>query len=134
VARGETWAFYVGARGAGLPPALFQRRLIIDPATTTARFDVPEEIVEAVEMMQVRYGVDANLDGAIEQYVTADAVGDWARIAAVRVALVTRSPEEYGTEVDNANYIVDDTTFNPVNDRRVRQVFVSTIAIRNRLP
>jgi type IV pilus assembly protein PilW len=134
VARGETWAFYVGARGAGLPPALFQRRLIIDPMGTTASFDVPEEVVEAVETMQVRYGVDANLDGAIEAYVTAAGVADWARIAAVRVAIVTRSPEEYGTEVDGANYVVDDTIFNPVDDRRVRQVFVSTIAIRNRLP
>lgn len=134
VARGETWAFYVGARGANLPPALFQRRLVVDSATTTARFDVTEELVEGVEMMQVRYGVDANSDGAIEQYVTAAGVGDWTRIAAVRVAIVARSPNEYGTEVDGATYVVDDTTFNPVDDRRVRQVFVSTIAIRNRLP
>ena len=63
-----------------------------------------------------------------------DAANNWPRIASVRVAIVTRSPEEYGTEVDTTNYIVDGTTFNPVNDRRVRQVFVSTIAIRNRLP
>jgi type IV pilus assembly protein PilW len=135
VGRGETWAFYVGATDAG-PPALFQRRLVIDPATTTASFDVDvaEEVVEAVETMQVRYGVDANLDGAIEQYVTADAVADWAQIASVRVAIVTRSPEEYGTEVDGSNYVVDDVTFNPIDDRRVRQVFVSTIAIRNRVP
>ena len=137
VARAETWAFYVGARGAGLPPALFQRQLFIDSATTTARFDVPEELVEAVEMMQVRYGVDADLDGAIEQYTTADVVeaaNDWDSVAAVRVAIVTRSPEEYGTEIDTATYIADETIFNPIDDRRVRQVFVSTIAIRNRLP
>ncbi len=136
VARAETYAFYVGARGAGLPPALFQRRLVIDPGTTTARFDVPEEIAEAVETMQVRYGIDSDLDGSIEQYLEASAVAaaDWARIGAVRVSIVTRSPEEYGTEVDTGTYVVDETTFNPVDDRRVRQVFVSTIAIRNRLP
>jgi type IV pilus assembly protein PilW len=135
VARAETWAFYVGERGPTLPPALFQRRLITD-AGTTARFDVPEELAEAVETMQVRYGIDANVDGAIEDYVPASAVApaDWARIAAVRVSIVTRSPEEYGTEFDGATYVVDETTFDPVDDRRVRQVFVSTIAIRNRLP
>jgi type IV pilus assembly protein PilW len=133
VGRGETWAFYVGATDAG-PPALFQRRLVIDPATTTASFDEAEELVEAVETMQVRYGVDANLDGAIEQYVPASAGLDWATVAAVRVAIVTRSPEEYGTEFDGSEYIVDDVTFNPVDDRRVRQVFVTTIAIRNRVP
>lgn len=137
VARGETWAFFVGARGDGLPPALFQQRLAIDPSTTTASFDAAEELVEAVETMQVRYGLDANLDGAIEQYVTADVVdaaGNWERIAAVRVAIVARSPNEYGTEIDDTDYIVDEVIFNPVNDRRVRQVFVSTIALRNRLP
>ena len=136
VARGETWAFYVGARAAG-PPALFQRRLFIDSGATTARFDVAEELAEAVEMMQVRYGLDADLDGAIEQYTTADVIeagSDWASVAAVRIAIVTRSPEEYGTEVDDATYIADETIFDPVDDRRVRQVFVSTIAIRNRLP
>ena len=93
--------------------------------------------VEAVETMQVRYGVDADLDGAIERYDTADDVeadDNWASVAAVRVAIVTRSPDEYGTEVDDTTYIVDDVTFNPIDDRRVRQVFVSTIAIRNRLP
>jgi type IV pilus assembly protein PilW len=132
VARAETWAFYVGASDAG-PPALFQQRLVVDPMATTASFE-REEVVEAVETMQVRYGVDTNLDGAIDRYDTAADVADWARVVAVRVAIVTRSPEEYGTEVDGANYVVDDTIFNPVDDRRVRQVFVSTIAIRNRLP
>ncbi len=137
VARGETWAFYVGARGTGLPPALFQRRLVIDSGASTASFDVTEELVEAVETMQVRYGVDTDLDGAIDRYDTANDVedaGDWASVAAVRVAIVTRSPDEYGTEVDETDYLVDDVIFDPVDDRRVRQVFVSTIAIRNRLP
>lgn len=134
VARAETWVFYVGARGAGQPPALYQRRLIVDPMTNAVSLDVPEELVEAVEMMQVRYGEDGDLDGAIEQYVTADNVADWARVGSVRVSLITRSPDEYGTEVDGATYILDETTLDPVDDRRVRQVFVSTIAIRNRLP
>ena len=96
-----------------------------------------EELVEAVETMQVRYGVDTDLDGAIDRYDTANDVedaGDWASVAAVRVAIVTRSPDEYGTEVDETDYLVDDVIFDPVDDRRVRQVFVSTIAIRNRLP
>jgi type IV pilus assembly protein PilW len=130
--RAETWIYYVGARAADGRPGLFQRRLRVNGAGAAVL--AAEEIAEGVEMMQVRYGVDANLDGAIEQYVTANAVADWARIASVRVSIVVRSPEEYGTEVDDTDYVVDETTFNPVDDRRVRQVFVSTIAIRNRLP
>lgn len=134
--RGETWVFYVGARAGGGPPALFQRRLLVNGATTTAA-PVDEELVEAVETMQVRYGIDADLDGAIDSYDTANVVNaanQWDRVAAVRVALVTRSPDEYGTDVDNDTYVVDETIFNPVDDRRVRQVFITTNGIRNRLP
>ncbi len=134
--RPETWVFYVGARGAGGPPALYQRRLRLDPATSTVAL-IAEELVEGVETMQVRYGVDAAGDGTIDSYATAnavDAANDWGRVAAVRVSFLVRSPEEYGTEVDNDTYVVDETIFNPVDDRRIRQVFTTTIAIRNRLP
>jgi type IV pilus assembly protein PilW len=131
--RGETWVFYVGARPGGGPPALFQRRLLVDGATTSATL-VSEELVEAAETMQIRYGIDAALDGAIDSYVTANNVTDWGQVAAVRIALVTRSPDEYGTDVDADTYVVDETVFDPVDDRRVRQVFVTTAGIRNRLP
>jgi type IV pilus assembly protein PilW len=133
VMRGETWVFYVGARPGGGPPALFQRRLLIDGAATSA-VPVAEELVEAVETMQVRYGIDAGQDGTIDSYVTADNVANWDLVATVRVALVARSPDEYGTDVDDDTYVVDETIFNPVDDRRVRQVFTTTNAIRNRLP
>jgi type IV pilus assembly protein PilW len=133
VMRGETWVFYVGARPGGGPPALFQRRLLIDGAATSA-VPVAEELVEAVETMQVRYGIDAGQDGTIDSYVTADNVANWDLVATVRVALVARSPDEYGTDVDDDTYVVDETNFNPVDDRRVRQVFTTTNAIRNRLP
>lgn len=133
VLHGETWAYYVGAPAGGGPPALFQRRLEIDSSSTTAAL-VPEELVESVDTMQVLYGVDAALDGAVDQYVTADAVGNWDTVVTVRVSLVMRSPEEYGSEVDDRTYDVNELTFNPVDDRRERQVFATTVALRNRLP
>jgi type IV pilus assembly protein PilW len=107
--------------------------LLVDDASTSATL-VSEELVEAAETMQIRYGIDAALDGAIDSYVTANNVADWGQVAAVRIALVTRSPDEYGTDVDADTYVVDETIFDPVNDRRVRQVFVTTAGIRNRLP
>ena len=82
----------------------------------------------------MRYGIDAALDGTIDSYVTANNVTNWGQVATVRAALVTRSPDEYGTDVDEDTYVVDETVFNPVNDRRVRQVFITTNALRNRLP
>lgn len=130
--RGETWVYYVGARADGAP-ALFQQRLQSNAATTTAAM-VPEELVEHVETMQITYGVDAGLDGSVDEYRPANTVADWAEVVAVRVGLLMRSPEEYGTEFDESEYLVNETSFDPVDDRRVRQVFTTTIAIRNRLP
>lgn len=131
--RAETWVYYVGQRVGGGPPSLFQRRLEVDSSTTTAAL-APEELVANVDTMQVLYGIDAALDGAVDQYVAADAVTDWSQVVTVRVSLVMRSPEEYGTETDDRTYDVNGTIFNPVDDRRERHVFTSTIALRNRLP
>ena len=130
---GETWIYYVGAPAGGGPPALFQRRLSVDSATTTVTL-APEQLVESVDTMQVLYGVDAALDGAVDGYVTADAVADWTQVVTVRVSLLMRSPDEFGTDVDSRTYDVNGVIFNPVDDRRERQVFTTTIALRNRLP
>jgi type IV pilus assembly protein PilW len=127
--KAETWAYYVGQRAGGGPPALFQQRLEIDSASTTAAL-APEELVAHVDTMQLLYGIDAALDGAVDQYV----VADWSQVVTVRVSLVMRSPEEYGVETDNRTYDVNGTIFNPVDDRRERHVFTTTIALRNRLP
>lgn len=128
--RAETWIYYVGA-SAGGPPALYQRRLSLSGTTVSL---VDDELVDGVETMQVLYGIDSDGDGAVDAYQTAGAVTDWAEVAAVRVALLIRSPEEYGTEVDQATYNVNGTIFDPVDDRRIRQVFTTTIGLRNRLP
>ncbi len=133
ISTGETWIYYVGARDSDGTPALFQQRLAFDSASHTASL-VADELVEAVDTMQALYGTDADGDGAVDQYVAADAVTDWSQVVAVRVAFVMRSPAEYGTERDTQVYDVNGTTFDPADDRRVRQVFTTTVAIRNRLP
>jgi type IV pilus assembly protein PilW len=131
--RAETWVYYVGSPGAGEPPALFQRRLVANGATTTAAL-APEELVDSVDTMQVLYGVDAALDGAVDAYVTANAVANWDQVVTIRVSLVMRSPDQFGTDIDDRTYLVNGTIFDPVDDRRERQVFTTTIALRNRLP
>lgn len=131
--KAETWIYYVGARGDGEPPSLFQRRLEANAVTVTAAA-VPEEIVGSVDTLQALYGIDAALDGAVDEYVTADLVTDWSQVVTVRIGLVVRSPQEYGTETNFQSYDVNGTTFDPVDDRRERQVFTISIALRNRLP
>ena len=52
----------------------------------------------------------------------------------IEITLLARSNDEYGTEVDTAVYNLAGTQFNPADDRRLRQVFSTTIGLRNRLP
>jgi type IV pilus assembly protein PilW len=131
VARLQTHAFYVG-QGASGRPSLFQLRL--QPLSGIASGFAPEELVEGIETIQVRYGIDADNNGAIDSRVTADAVADWTRVLSAEVTLLARATDEYGPETDTATYNVAGTQFNPVDDRRLRQVFSTSIGVRNRLP
>ena len=132
VARLQAHAFYVG-QGANGAPSLFQLRLQLNTATGTAAFQ-PEELVEGIDTMQVRYGVDADNNETIDSWVSADAVANWEDVLSLEVTLLARANEEYGSETDTVVYTLGGTTFNPVDDRRLRQVFSTTIGVRNRLP
>lgn len=93
----------------------------------------PEELVEGVELLQARYGVDdAGEVTTIDRYVTADAVPDWNRVVAVNLGMLIRSPEETGVETDRATYDVLGTVVGPFNDRRQRTLLTTTITLRNR--
>jgi type IV pilus assembly protein PilW len=133
VARLQAYAFYVGT-GVNGRPALFQLRL---QSGVSASF-VPETLAEDIDTMQVRYGVDIDNDGAINRWETADAVNagvNWLNVISVEVTLLARATEEYGQETDVAIYNVGGgTRFDPSDDRRLRQVFSTTIGVRNRLP
>ncbi len=131
VSRLQTFAFYV-APGANGRPSLFQARL--QPVTATLTDFQAEELAEGVDSMQVRYGVDADNDDDVDAWATADAVADWSSVLSMEVTLLVRSTDEYGTEVDTFVYNIGGTQFDPVDDRRLRQVFSTTVGIRNRLP
>lgn len=90
-----------------------------------------EELVDGVEDMQITYGEDTDGDGVPNRFVDADNVGDMASVLAVRISLVVRSPED-GVMDDPQVYVVNGASVT-AGDRRLRQVFTSTISIRNRL-
>ncbi|HEX2138611.1 MAG TPA: PilW family protein [Woeseiaceae bacterium] len=132
VARLQAHAFYIGQGDNGIP-SLFQLRLQLNTATNTAGFQ-PEELVEGIESMQVRYGVDADNNETIDSWVSADSVADWSDVLSVEVSLLARAIDEYGTDTDAVVYTLGGTTFDPIDDRRLRQVFSTTVGVRNRLP
>lgn len=114
--------FFVGVNVAG-QPALFQ----LDYGATGA----PEEIIEGVENMQVLFGqLDAlgNVTYLEPHNVTAP-----NNIVAMRVSLLVRSSETADLETDDQVYNLNGTQVDPVDDSRIRQVFSTTVAVRNRV-
>lgn len=100
------------------------------------------ELLENVEKMALRFGIDTTVnmdgtgDGSPDEYKS---IGDvtsaqWNRVVSVRMELLIRSAE------DNVVNEVSPYTFDGVTvaaadiaDKRMRQVFVSTMGIRNRV-
>ena len=119
----QTVTYTIGT-GASGQPALFRRE-----------FDAaPQELVEGVQSMQILYGVDDDNDQFPNQYVPADSsviAGDFSDVVSVRIMLLLRSFDDFITEEPQI-YTYNSTTTTPV-DRRLRQVFTTTIALRNRI-
>jgi len=116
--------YFIGTNPAG-NPALY--RMNFGGAT--------EELVENVEDLVMRFGVDTNNDFIIDNYVAAAGVTNWRQVLTARISLVFRSNNANVATQNQASYVVENTTVNlPVADRRLRQVATATFGVRNRLP
>jgi type IV pilus assembly protein PilW len=102
-----------------------------------------EEVVENVEDLDFLFGTDTDGDGAVDAYLTAaevTAANRWDRVYSVRVSLVAVSTEAVTNSGSQVIYLRDtdgDTVADAQTtaaDRRLRQVFTTTVALRNRLP
>ena len=97
-----------------------------------ALFRNGQEFLDGIEDMQVLFGEDTDDDGVANYYVTPDQVVDMLRVISVRVAVVTRSTDDRLNDGPAQTYtVLDDNRTAP--DTRLRQVYTSTITIRNRL-
>ena len=119
--------YFIGTNAAG-NPALYRRQQI-GTVTGTA-----EEMVENVENIVMRFGVDTNNDVVIDSYAAPGAVADWRQVLTARLSMVFRSNSNIvATQVQP--YVVEGTTVTPGStDRRLRRVATSTFGLRNRLP
>lgn len=96
--------------------------------------NTPEELVEGVEQMQLRFGVDTTSDGIVDgAYVPASAGLNWSNVYGVEIGLLVRSIDGYGNDRDTETYALLDVTVAAANDTRMRETFVATTGIRNRL-
>lgn len=122
----ETVIYYIRASTAG-------------PAGSTSLWrkigaNTAEELVEGVEQMQLRFGVDTTSDGIVDgPYVTANAVANWSNVFSVEIGLLVRSLDGYGMDRDQETYQLLDVAVPAANDNRIREMFTTTTGIRNRL-
>jgi type IV pilus assembly protein PilW len=100
-----------------------------EPALRRIINNVDNELIEGVEEMQLLFGIDTDADGFPNRYLTSDQVPDMRQVKAIRVALVVRSDRIVMRESSQTYQIFGtDVT---ATDSRLRQVFSSTIFLRN---
>lgn len=129
--------YYVGAGNDGRPAL---RRMRFDAGSGN-----DELVADGVEDMQIVYGEDTNGDRRVERYCRADAIADWNAVVAVRVTLLVGNADagvlseqqvlEYDDGAADPDGACDPVEIAPdTTDLRLRQVFTTTVALRNRLP
>ncbi len=146
--RAEYLGIYVRNNVNNVPSLYVRRFERAGAAAGLAPIGDPEELAEGVERLLLRFGVDTDGDNVIDAYRTAaevinGVVGDaaldnaWRQVVSVRVGVLARSSERAGVDgqVNGSarTYNVLGTTITPANDGRMRQVYETTIAVRNRL-
>lgn len=112
---------------------------------SAANGGAPQPLVEGVENMQILYGEDTEMvfpapalptpngNGIANRYVPANTPGlDMRRVVSVRIALLVSTPDRTNNTLDTKTYNLLGTVVDPVDDRRIRRVFTTTIELRNR--
>lgn len=92
------------------------------PVNTTA-------LVEGVEDMRLRYGIDLDSDGIANRFVSSANVGDWDQVVALQVAVLVNSVTAALTSDDTV--CLGCTVFNGFEDRLVRAEYQTVIGVRN---
>lgn len=125
----NTISYYVRTNSSTLLPSLYRR----------VGSNGAEELVEGIEMMNVWYGEDTDMslttgistDYVPNYYVTADSVVNMLRVVSIRISLLTATLDD-NIAAQPLTYTYNGATTTPA-DRKIRRVFNTTIAVRNRL-
>ena len=137
-------AYYIGPSGTPAPsctggqavPSLYRENL------NGSGEPVAQEIAYGVENFQIRYGIDADGDDVVDQYLdandaplnaaaVADRIDAWNQIIAARIWVLTRAECPETGFTNTATYTMGDVDY-AVNDGYRRQLYQSTVRLRNR--
>ena len=94
-------------------------------------------LIEGVESLQIPMPKTPMAIASPMCYRAANAVANWDNVLSVSLAHVDPLGSEQGTDIDTKTYrllpaAVGGQVMDPVDDRRMRMVFTTTIALRNR--
>lgn len=123
--------YYLGVSQSGNGQALYRRPLDTNTGGALA-VGVAQELVNGIENLQILYGETDGSSLQAQRYVTADQVGIWNNVVSARIALLGKTADEVNFENDTKSYYLAGSVVNGTADRRLRQVYTSTIKIRNR--
>jgi len=128
IAKLKTSGYFIRLNPA-MNPALYRASLSV----TGNKVNIlsAEELVEGIENMQILYGEDTDDDGTANYYVPSSPAVDMSAVISIRVSLLVTSLDDNLTQKP-VPYTYNGTTTTPT-DRRLRRVFSSTVAVRNRL-
>ena len=93
-----------------------------------------DAMVEGIENMQIRYGIDNNRDGFPDRYTTATvppaSLSDWSNIVVVKIFLLVRDLQATSGYTDTASYDLGGLQVTPGGPYH-RRVFSQTIRLIN---
>jgi len=129
----RTRIYFIGQDSVTEEPGLYRMDMVQGSGVTQT-----EQLVSGIENMQVLYGLSlpASLGGDgqyVDEWLTADQVGSWNLIIAARVSFLVRSQENVSGAAVTQTYNLAGTNISGPSDRRLRQAFSTTVAVRNRL-
>ena len=98
-------------------------------------FGDSQALAAGVISMHVLYGQsDSAPAGEIKnvtRYVNANQVSDWDNIYAIRIGFITEALTETEAQMTKQNYVVFDSTIYQFDDQTARQVFTTTVTLKN---
>ncbi len=107
------------------------RNVYIDGSNTSLGGNGYQELVDGIDAIQFQYGLAPN--GFVQQYVTASAVDNWNDVAALRIAVLANSINSVTPAPAQKNYYLLDAGPYTFSDGKMRQVFTTTVYLRNSL-
>lgn len=123
VFRFDEVTYFIGNNPAGRP-ALYR----------VSSMTGAEEVADNIEDLDIQYGLDNGNDGTADSYVDASAIAagpTWGQVVSVRISLVAVSAATGAVSAPQTYVFRGASVTAP--DTRLRQVYSSTISLRNRM-